>query len=398
MTVAEMLEYLRAQEIETWFDLGLFIDRFRENRKTPTAEFADFFEDFREAVRKGGIGFVTYNYGIDGVTIEINKYSRCFRELLPDVPIHFIGGEFLPEGKHLIDPSYKTFTMEAGLSFYDWPLFQDFFLTKLERGSPEYNALIHRYWSEVLRIAEELGEYVEKQELNLLYLVNVCSNPGNVSLSLAVVVISECLGIPVISNNHDFYWEGGNRSVDIVTKHLPKGPRDFFFTNSDIGEFFSLIEVLFPWESRSWISVNINKNQSRHIIEMNGHNPANVCEVNTAVDINSYRTVSNIEKAKAFVQVSDILARYGPDLRVYTADEVLEHKLVTEEEPRPVLIGARGARSFDFGSNNIIFLQPTRVMARKRIEVVFDLLSKLFTIEAFDRRFLQRKSHSLSLP
>ena len=38
-----------------------------------------------------------------------------------------------------------------------------------------------------------------------------------------MVLISEYLGIPVINNNHDFYWEGGNREVDLANKKLKKG-------------------------------------------------------------------------------------------------------------------------------------------------------------------------------
>ena len=37
MTVREMLVELKNEKIHTWFDLGLFIDRFKENKKTPTA-------------------------------------------------------------------------------------------------------------------------------------------------------------------------------------------------------------------------------------------------------------------------------------------------------------------------------------------------------------------------
>lgn len=397
MTTAQMLEYLKAEEIKTWFDLGLFLDRFRENRRIPTAEFPNFFEDFRDEVQKGGIAFTTYNYGIDGVSIEISKYANCFRSILKDVPIHYISGAFYPEGKHLIHPSCKTFTIEEIKCFDEWPLFDGFFRTKLERGSESYNRLIHCYWDEVLTITEKLGTYIEEHGIKLIYLVNVCSNPGNVSLSLAVVLISECLGIPVINNNHDFYWEGGNRRIDIETKGLEGGPRDLFFKNSDIGEFFSLLEVLFPWESRSWISANINKNQSRHIIEINGHNPANVCEIKTAVDIRAYQEPSKQAKMRSLIQISDILGMYRQEITTYTPSDVLDSGLVKEESPEPILIGARGQRSFDLVNNSVVFLQPTRIMRRKRIEVAFDLVSKLFANEGFALRFLQNPLLHLTL-
>jgi len=164
----------------------------------------------------------------------------------------------------MIDSSYKTKQIPEMDGFDNWPLYDDFFRIKMERGSKEYNALISKFWNEVLVIVEKLGSYIEQNNINLLYLVNVNSNPGNVSLSLATVLISEYLGIPVINNSHDFYWESGNREVEIQTKGLERGARDFFYHNSHVGEFFSVIEVLFPWNSRSWMNVNINNIQKTH--------------------------------------------------------------------------------------------------------------------------------------
>ena len=77
-----------------------------------------------------------------------------------------------------------------------------------------------------------------------------------------------------------------------------------------MGEFFSPIEVLYPYESRSWMTVNINNNQSNHVIEINGHNPANVCEIGTAVDTDRYTTLTKRKKINAFLQVQAMLSNY----------------------------------------------------------------------------------------
>ena len=55
MAVAAMMEALRSEKIETWFDLGLFIDRFREDRKVPAAEFSTCFQDFCDMLVDGGV-------------------------------------------------------------------------------------------------------------------------------------------------------------------------------------------------------------------------------------------------------------------------------------------------------------------------------------------------------
>ena len=125
--------------------------------------------------------------------------------------------------------------------FDNWSLYEDFFKIRMERGSPGYNALIGKFWNEVLNLVKKLGDYIEENNISLLYLINVCSNPGNVSLALASVLISEYLGIPVINNNHDFYWEGGNREVERIKKGLRKGPQGLlFFTTHMLGSSFQL--------------------------------------------------------------------------------------------------------------------------------------------------------------
>ena len=389
MTVTRIMEELKSEKIDTWFDLGLFIDRFRENRKTPNAEFMGFYDDFRESIETGGIGIITYDFGIDGVTMEICKYAKTLRGIFHNVPIHFIGGKFYSEGKHLIEPDYNKYEMKEITSFNTWPLYNDFFITKLHRGSSKYNELIHKYWEEVLSITEKLGTYIEKNRINLLYLVNICSNPGNVALALGITFISEYFGIPVINNSHDFYWEGGNKQVDIKGKNLKPGPRDFFFTNSDVGEFFSIIEMLYPWESRSWLSININKNQSRHIVDINGHNPANVFEINTAVDIKAYQNVTKEATVKAFMQIKDILSRYEKKIIVHYTKDIIDEELITKEIVKPMLLGYEKQEDFDFIHNNIILLQPTRVMFRKRIEIGFDLIKKLFENKEFSSKIQQ---------
>ena len=46
MNVKEMMSVLKAEKILTWFDLGLFIDRFKENRKVPSTKFNGSYSDF----------------------------------------------------------------------------------------------------------------------------------------------------------------------------------------------------------------------------------------------------------------------------------------------------------------------------------------------------------------
>ncbi len=403
MNLEQLLKKLRNETVNTWFDLGLFIDQLRDNRSNPSVEYKGDFarrgpdeESFQEHTKRG-IAFITYHYAIDGVTMEISKYGAALLKIMPGAKLHFIAGKIYKEAEKYLGKGSKICEMPEIQGFDDWPLYRQFYFVKLKRGSKEYNELIRKFWSETLSIVENLGSYLEKNDIRLLYLVNINSNPGNVSLSLATVLLSEYLGIPVINNCHDYYWEGGSRKEDILYYGKEKGPRDFFFKNIHVGEFFSIIDMLFPWESRSWFALNINLNQTQHIIEVNGHNPANVGEVGTAVDIRKYRILSQRERFKALFQVETALKHYGKKLQVKTPGEILQTKIAHRDKLEPTVLGSRAIPDLQFVDNNMIFLQPTRVMLRKRIGVNLGLIRRLFKQDDFRAKFISDKSLKLTL-
>ncbi|MBN4066118.1 glycosyltransferase, partial [Candidatus Amoebophilus asiaticus] len=397
MKIEELINKLNNENLDTWFDLGLFLDRIKDLQSKSPRKSPPDFDKFKAQIAKGGIAFITFHYAVDGVTVEIRKYAKAFRKIFKDTPIHYIGGEFYPESDRFIPPGVKTLAIPEIKGFDKWPLYNQFFRIKLERGSTEYNQLITAFRSEVLEITEILGNYIEKNNISLLYLINVCSNPGNISLALATILISEYMRIPVINNNHDFYWEAGNKQIDIITKGLQPGPRDFFFTNCHLGEVFSPIEVLYPWNSRHWMTVNINKNQSIHVIEKNGHNPANVCEIGTAVDTDLYKIITKRNKINAFLQVQAMLSRYKERLKVHTVKTLIKTQPVNEIDSYPLLIGNKQLNSFDFVNNNIVFLQPTRIMPRKTIDIGFKLVEKLFEKDEFTVKFINNPQLKLSI-
>ncbi len=388
--IDEILGDLRKQEIKTWFDLGLFIDRFKEQHSATA--FKEDLKAFGGHLETGGIAFITFYFAIDGITVETEKYTKTFKKIYPSIPIHYIAGEIKPEADELIHKDAFKKEIKEMDGFDNWPLYDDFFKIKMERGSTEYNDLILKFWKEVLILVEKLGRYIEEENIALLYLINVCSNPGNVSLALATVLISEYLGIPVINNNHDFYWEGGNREVEIKKKGLKKGPRDFFFHNAHVGEFFSVIDVIYPWESRSWLNVNINKLQHTHLVNIKGHNPANSAMIGTAVDT-KLKQMSTRDIIKAFMQMASIFANKKETITVHTA----AHHIKSKRSLKPILLGYKTLKKFDFVNNNIVFLQPTRVISRKSIELNFKLVRQLFSNEDFSKKFRDNPQLTLSL-
>ncbi|MHC5064066.1 MAG: hypothetical protein ACYTG5_08835, partial [Planctomycetota bacterium] len=390
-----MLSDLRAENVETWFDLGLLIDRMRENRRSQSAVEGEFAEFKLRLAR--GIAFVTFDYGVDGVTMEIAKYAHALAALLPGVKTHYIAGHFAELAGNIIDSESGWHPIDTMNGFDRWPMYGSFFGRRLERGSPLYNKLILEFWEAVLELCERLGRVVEANEIQLLYLVNVNSNPGNPALALATVLVAEHLGLPVINNCHDFYWESGHSKIDREVLGLPRGSRDQFFTNSHVGEVFSLIEVLYPWDARGWLTVCINAQQVDAVSERFGINPANVYEICTGVDTDRYTPMDLGRRREVWHQLCEILKGTRSNVHAVAAEEVLEKGMLAADSRRPILIAAKKQARVDFVGNNMVLLQPTRILARKRIEFNFTLIAALLADDDFDAAFRADKSRKLTL-
>ena len=392
----EMLSALRAEKVDTWFDLGLLIDRVREDRDVPGPRVSGDFDAFKREVACG-IAFVNFYYSVDGVSMEIAKHARAFRNILPQARIHYIAGEFTDFADNVIDVNSQWHRIEAMNGFDACPLYRDFFERKLERGAPLYNALIRRFWEAALALCERLGEIVERNDIRLLYMANVCSNPGNPALALAAVLVSEYLRIPVINNCHDFFWEGGHGEVEREVQGIPRGPRDHFFTNAHVGEVFSIVEMLYPWDSRSWLTVCINRSQVGTLCERFGLNPAGLAQIGTAIDVDRYAPLTRRRTTEAWSQVAETLQSSRSRLQAVAANDVLERGLLGAERRRPLLIAGRRQTHVDFVHGNLVLLQPTRIIARKRIEMSFRLITRLFDDEEFFATFCNDDSRKLTL-
>ena len=388
-----MLASLRQENVSTWFDLGLLLDRLREDPPNPTRCASVDLPSFERDVATG-VGFLTFDFGIDGVSMEIAKYAEALRLFLDDPKIHYIAGHFEEFADHVIDPTDTWHTIGTMQGFGEWPSYGDFFSRKLDRGGRLYNELIGTLWSEVLTTCESLGAIVEENDIRLLYLVNTNSNPGNVGVALATVLVSEHLGIPVVNNCHDFYWESGASAVERSVDRASEGARDQFFTNSHVGEIFSIIQMLYPWESRSWVSACINASQTDALCERFGHNPANLAEIGTAIDTASYRVLDRRRTKESWNQVAEILKAGRSKLPAQTADDLLAEGQLSSKARQPILIAGKKQANVDFAIANTVLLQPTRIIARKRIELLSpeELVDRLVQLHS-GQRFTLNLSH-----
>lgn len=330
-----------------------------------------------------GTAFLTFAFGIDGVSIEIVKYACALEKLCrPYGParLHFIAGDFHPQADAILKPHWVRFQIEGINGWSKWgqgQWFSALYYEHLPAGSQRSSQVAAEIYRQAKIIAGNLADYLVANKVGLLVTVNVASNPGNLALALALAFVTEALGIMVINSNHDFYWDAGKVAADRGPEE-PPGERDHFFHNVDNQHFFSLFRMLYPWQGRRWLQVNINKRQSNRLIEEYGFPLAKVTEISTCVIGELFEDYSDEEVKLARLRMATILSHGSDEFRPRPLSDFRRSLAKWMGQQTPQAIGARDGLSLDLTADDIIYLlQPTRVIARKRIEKGVELIQAL---------------------
>ncbi len=377
-----MFEDFKDLQFTSWFELNEFLQNLQN--KPLVKDRKESYKSFLQRIESSGIAFITFEYGIDGVSTEIAKYITLVHKILPRVDIHLIGGEFDERFDMTIKEKCQHLIVQGMAGFAKWKLFDLFFHTKLQRGEKQYDDLLKQLWEDTIYLSLQIGTYITQHGIQLLYVVNTNSNPGNVSLALALVLISSYLDVPVISNNHDFYWEAGKSEIDIKYQGTKHGPRDHFFTNSHLPEIFSVIEMLYPWKAKNWLALNINYRQSDLLVKKFDYEPDATGVIGTAIDTQKFKPLADEERKRDILcQVKQLIAGRKGELHSISIEKVLKNKAM-QKTPYPFVASLEDNITFDFCANNIIILQPTRIIERKRIELDFLLISALLENSRFN--------------
>ncbi len=256
-----------------------------------------------------GVAFVTFAYDIDGVSMEIAKYARCFEQMSPGIPIHCVAGNFGDKADAVLDPRWHRFVLDGADGWDKWDggtWFHRLFYEDLPSNSQASSDLAGEMWNQALDLGERLVAYLDEHGIGLLFTVNTNSNPGNVAFGLALVLVAEATGLPVVNNNHDFYWEGGMAGCKRNPGEEP-GPRDHFFRNHDNEEFFAFFQRVFPWNGRRWAQVDINTLQSRRLIDRFHFPPDRVFTIGTGLAPEFFRDRTAEVRARCRSAMSRVL-------------------------------------------------------------------------------------------
>ena len=385
-------EELQGHDVQGGSSISAVLDDLARHHPEPWAD------DFRTTIA-GGVAFVTFAYDIDGVSMEIAKYARCFENLLPGVPIHCIGGNFGAKVDAVLDPSWRRFEVPGADGWDKWDdgeWFSLLFYEDLEAGSENSRELAGEMWRQALVLAEQLVRYIEDHDIGLLFTVNTNSNPGNVAFGLAIVLAAGTTGRVVINNNHDFYWEGGKAGCKRNPGELP-GPRDHFFRNHDNEEFFGFFQRIYPWNGRRWVQANINTLQSRRLIDRFHFRPDRVFTIGTGLDSEYFRACTPEDKRNFRITMGHVLGG-DPDIEPTSLEQFRQNIGSWMSDQTPVVFGREGAQALDISTPEALYLlQPTRVVARKRIWRDWELVGALLHHAPFRDVFEQRPDMTLTL-
>ena len=348
-----------------------------------------------------GFAFWTFDFGIDGVSIEISKYARCLEEILSNekkAAVHFIAGDFHPQADSVIRPDWHRYLISRANGWSKWDngkWFGKLFYQDMAENSKESKIVAVEIWSQAVRLAEIMGDYLAENEISLLIPVNVNSNPGNLATGLCTVLVSELMGIYVINSNHDFYWEDGKPASERKAGEKP-GSRDKFFRNISNRPFFSLFKKIYPWDGRRWIQVNINKLQSKNLIKKFGFPNNHVFEILTSISEAFFRDYTKDEIKSVRLRMAHILSNGKSIIHPVSLNYCLSDIEKWMNNQKPFVCAREEGLCLDLTSEDILyFLQPTRIIKRKRIWRNLQLINALLHYSPFLRKFEINKKQQI---
>jgi len=385
----QMMEKLNELNPQSWKDIDAILMQLK---KPLESRQVNGTHAYPEEI-KNGIAFITYDYGIDGVSIEMTKYATSlqnfvFQNTKPE--IHFIGGDFYPQAETIIKPEWKKFHLKGSNGWGKWEnafWYSQLFNEAMPQNSEQSDKLAREIWKQAVSLSKRLGKYLAENNIGLLFPVNICSNPGNLALGLCIPLVTELMDLYVLNSNHDYYWEGGKPATEKKPGEM-SGPRDHFFRNYENHDFFNFFEKLYPWNGAKWIQTNINKLQSDRLIEKYHFNPAKVFELATSISNDFFTNYTKEDVKSVRLRMAHILSDGHPIIHPQAVKKHLENLEHWMKNQKPVVCACSENLVLDPTTDDTIYLlQPTRVIGRKRIEKDVELIGALLQHQSFRKEF-----------
>jgi glycosyltransferase involved in cell wall biosynthesis len=159
--------------------------------------------------REHNTGFISTRIaGTDGVSLETEKWARIFEK--EGLTCYYFAGELDRDPK-------RSFLVEE--AHFHHPVIQE--INKncfgVEQRDRSLTAQIHRIKS---LLKDQLYQFVDEYNIDMLVTENCLTIPMNVPLGLALTEFISETGINTIAHHHDFFWERQQFMVNAIWEYL----------------------------------------------------------------------------------------------------------------------------------------------------------------------------------
>jgi mannosylglucosylglycerate synthase len=150
------------------------------------------------------IGIIIGRIGdVDGVALETEKWIKVLQRM--GHTVYILSGRFRD---HIVGPDNET--LLSTLSFFspecEWEQSRAFFFP-----NDDPRELIYHLEQASSRVARKIFRWVLDNKIEMVISENASALPCHLSMGLGIKKALGVMDIPVISHDHDFHWERGDR-------------------------------------------------------------------------------------------------------------------------------------------------------------------------------------------
>ncbi len=159
--------------------------------------------------RAHNVGFVSTRFaGTDGVSLETEKWARLFQK--EGLTCHYFAGELDrdPQRSHLVAEAHFQHPdiKEIGQNCFG--------VNRRDRD------VTRRIYKLKRHLKDQLYQFIEKFNLDILVAENCLTIPMNIPLGVALTEVISETGINTIAHHHDFFWERQQFMVNAIWEYL----------------------------------------------------------------------------------------------------------------------------------------------------------------------------------
>ncbi|MDX2498904.1 MAG: glycosyltransferase family 4 protein [Deltaproteobacteria bacterium] len=266
--------------------------------------------------KQHNVGFVSTRFaGTDGVSLETAKWADVFEGV--GFSCFYFAGELdrTPEGSFLVEEAHFQHPQIRDI-------YHNCFGTRVRKRS-----VTQKIYELKRKLKDRLYEFIKKFDIDLLVPENALTIPLNIPLGIALTEVISETGIPTIAHHHDFFWE-----------------RQHFMTNAA----WEYLNMAFPPHLPTIEHVVINSSADNQL------------SLRTGISSTIIPNVMDFENpppiAGDFQSCGLDLENQTPGVDDYASDV---------------------RQALGLADDELLILQPTRVVKRKGIEHAIELIHRL---------------------